>query len=342
MVSQGVLLVIGNPLLDISASVDLPYLEKYELKPGNAILAEPKQLPIYDDLINNHKVDYISGGAAQNSSRVAQWLIGVHGATGYIGCIGKDANGVTIRKATEDAGVKTHYLVDDTQPTGTCAVLLTDRERSLCTNLGAANCYKRSHLESEEIQKVVENAQFYYSTGYFLTVSPDSLVAIGKHAAANNKPLLFNLAAPFVIQFFWDQMASVLPYVDIVFSNEDEAKTLGTKLGWGDNLAEIANKLAGWEKENKKRNRMVVFTQGAKATVVYHQGHVQEYHPIPVKKEEIVDLNGAGDSFVGGFLAGYSQGKSIDACIDAAHYCACEVIKRSGCTLPAKPSFSFN
>lgn len=39
---EGTLLGLGNPLLDISASVDPQYLEGHGLKPDDAILAEPK------------------------------------------------------------------------------------------------------------------------------------------------------------------------------------------------------------------------------------------------------------------------------------------------------------
>ena len=44
---------------------------------------------------------------------------------------------------------------------------------------------------------------------------------------------MYNLSAPFVIQFFWDKLSKVLEYVDILFSNESEARVLGEKMGWG-------------------------------------------------------------------------------------------------------------
>jgi adenosine kinase len=333
------LLVIGNPLLDISATVTHEYLEKYGLKNGNAILAEPQHLPIYEEIAKG-KVDYIAGGAAQNTARVAEWFLGQK-ATAYIGCIGKDANGKIIKEVTEAAGVQTHYLVDETVPTGTCAVLLTNKERSLVTNLGAANCYKIAHFQTPEIQNIVSHAQFFYSTGYFITVSTESLIALGKHAAEHNKPFLYNLSAPFVVQFFNEQLFSVIPYVDVVFSNDDEARALGEKMNWGSDLKQIAAKLADYNKVNTKRSRMVVFTQGANPTIVYQDGKVTEYPVPPVPALEIIDTNGAGDSFCGGFLAGYVQGKDIERCVAAGHYAAGEVIRRSGCTLPAKSSFTF-
>jgi len=335
----GTLLVVGNPLLDISAVVGEDYLAKYDLKAGNAILAEEKHLPMYDEMVKLHKVEYIAGGAAQNSARVAQWMLGsARKSVAYIGCIGNDQNGTLLRNVTEESGVETHYLVDEKVPTGTCAVLITNKERCLTTNLGAANCYKKSHMESEAIQAVVERAKFYYAAGYFLTVSPDSLELIGKHAAAQNKAVLFNLAAPFIIQFFWDKLTAILPYVDVVFSNEDEAKIFGEKAGYGTDLKVIAEKLAGWEKVNSKRPRTVVFTQGANPTIVFHDGKVSEHAVSPVASADIVDTNGAGDAFVGGFLAAYIINKSVSESVEAGHYSASEIIKRSGCTYPAAPS----
>jgi adenosine kinase len=40
----GVLFCIGNPLLDISTTVEPAFLEKYELKANDAILAEEKHM----------------------------------------------------------------------------------------------------------------------------------------------------------------------------------------------------------------------------------------------------------------------------------------------------------
>jgi len=339
---QGILLGIGNPLLDISTEVKPELLDKYGLKSGNAILAEEKHLPLYEELVKNHKVDYIAGGAGQNSIRAAQWMLQVPGATHYIGCIGNDEYGKRIKEAAEKDGVTTHYLVDETAHTGTCAVLVVDKERSLVANLAAANNYKKSHFESAEIQAIVEKAQYFYCTGFFLTLSPDTLVTMGEHALKTNKQFLMNLSAPFLINFFWEQMARVLPYTDIIFCNESEAATLGEKLGWGSNLEEVALKLADHEKLNKSRTRMVVFTQGANQTIVCRDGKVSKFTPIKCSQDEIVDVNGAGDSFVGGFLSRFVQQKPIEECVAAGHYAAWECIKRSGCTFPPTPQFQYS
>ncbi|RZC77347.1 hypothetical protein C5167_001513 [Papaver somniferum] len=150
MASEGILLGMGNPLLDISAVVDEPFLEKYDIKLNNAILAEEKHVPMYDELAAKDNVEYIAGGATQNSIRVAQWMLQTPGATSFIGCIGKDKYGEEMTKNSKLAGLNVHYYEDETAATGTCAVCVVGGERSLIANLAAANCYKSEHLQKPE------------------------------------------------------------------------------------------------------------------------------------------------------------------------------------------------
>jgi adenosine kinase len=63
------ILGMGNPLLDISAEVPTSVLEKYGVTLNNAILCEEKHLPVYAELVKDHDVQYIAGGATQNSIR---------------------------------------------------------------------------------------------------------------------------------------------------------------------------------------------------------------------------------------------------------------------------------
>ena len=67
LLSENVLLGMGNPLLDISASVKSDLLTKHNLKANDAILTEEEA--IFKDLLEEYKVDYIAGGATQNSIR---------------------------------------------------------------------------------------------------------------------------------------------------------------------------------------------------------------------------------------------------------------------------------
>ncbi len=61
-------------------------------------------------------------------------------------------------------------------------------------------------------------------------------------------------------------------------------------------VAEIAKKLAALP-SHSNRPRMVVITQGADPTIVVYEGVVKTFPVIPIKPENIVDTNGAGDAF---------------------------------------------
>ena len=335
--TEPILLGMGNPLLDISAEVPTEVFEKYGLKPGDAALAEEKHQPLYNELVDNYDVEYIAGGATQNSMRVAQWILSAQnlaGRTAFIGCVGKDEFGTNLTKAASGAGVRVQYLEGEKQ-TGTCAVLIKDSERSLCANLSAANDYKIEHLLQPEQTKVVEAAKFYYIAGFFLTVSPDSMIHVGKHAAEQNKTFLMNLSAPFLCDFFHDQMMSVMPYVDYLFANETECAAFAKKMGWDDVSAEeCALRASNLPKASSARKRIVVFTQGADATIVASDGKVTTFAVEKLESSKIIDTNGAGDAFVGGFLSQLVQGKPIEGCVAAGHYAAREIIQRSGCTYP--------
>ncbi|KAK1308742.1 Adenosine kinase 2 [Acorus calamus] len=339
MASEGILLGMGNPLLDISAVVDEDFLKKYDITLNNAILAEEKHVPMYDEMGAKYNVEYIAGGATQNSIKVAQWMLQIPGATSYMGCIGKDKFGEEMKKNSKLAGVNVHYYEDETAATGTCAVCVVSGERSLVANLSAANCYKSEHLKRPENWALVEKAKYYYIAGFFLTVSLESIQLVAEHAAANNKVFMMNLAAPFICEFFREALEKVLPYMDFVFGNETEARTFSRVHGWEtENVEEIALKISEWPKVSA-RKRITVITQGADPVVVAEDGKVKLFPVILLPKEKLVDTNGAGDAFVGGFLSQLVQEKSIDECVRAGCYAANVIIQRSGCTYPEKPDF---
>lgn len=337
---------MGNPLLDISANVDQKFLDKYGLQMGNAILAEEKHQPMYKEMADTMDVDYVAGGATQNSARVCQWMLQVPQAVSYIGCIGDDAFGAAMKKDALSVGMNAQYLVDASTPTGTCAVGVMDGERTLCANLAAANNYKVEDLEQPAKWAIAENAKFYYMAGFFITVCPAAIMKVAKHACENNKTFCMNLSAPFIMQVppFWAALNEALPYMDVLFGNETEAKTFAEVSGWDSamTVSEIALKIAKMPKQNGAKCRTVVFTQGADSTVVVHNGKIALHPVIFLPKEKLVDTNGAGDAFVGGFLSQLTCGKDMAECCRAGNYAANVIIQRSGCTFPATPEFEWS
>jgi len=336
------ILGMGNPLVDISDEVDKEVLEKYGLELNNAILAEDKHQPIYAELAARPNVQYIAGGATQNSIRVAQWMLQAPGATAYMGCVGSDAFAAKMVAACQKDGVNARYMVDATTPTGTCAVLINGNERSLCTALNAANNYKVEHMKEPENWAIATSAKIVYSAGFFITVSPPSIKEASLEAAKRGATYCMNLSAPFLMQVppFKAVFVETMPYVDILFGNESEAMTWAETEGWeSTDIAFIATRLS-LIPSAKATRRTVVITQGKDPTIVAINGHVKMYPIIELPKEKLVDTNGAGDAYVGGFLAGFSKGLPIAACCQAGAYAASVIVQQSGCTYPDKPDYT--
>lgn len=60
-----------------------------------------------------------SGGATQNTIRIAQWMLQKQHATTFFGCVGKDKMGDKMRKKAEEVGVRVVYQIDEEEATGT-------------------------------------------------------------------------------------------------------------------------------------------------------------------------------------------------------------------------------
>ncbi|XP_068614772.1 adenosine kinase-like isoform X3 [Brachionichthys hirsutus] len=334
---------MGNPLLDISAVVDKEFLDKYSLKPNDQILAEDTHKALFEEFVKKFKVEYHAGGATQNSVKVAQWMIQEPRNVGtFFGCIGKDKFGEILKQKAKEARVDAHYYEQDKEPTGTCAACITGDNRSLVANLAAANCYeKEKHLDLEENWKLVEKARVYYIAGFFLTVSLESILKVAKHAAETNKLFCLNLSAPFICVAFKDNLMQVLPYVDVLFGNETEAAAFAKEQNFETtDIKEIAKKAQALAKVNKKRPRIVVITQGKDETTIAQKGKIETFPVLKIDPKDIVDTNGAGDAFVGGFLSELVKDNPLDQCVNAAHYAANVIIRRAGCTFPEKPDFN--
>ncbi|KAK4961728.1 adenosine kinase [Elasticomyces elasticus] len=315
------LLCLENPLLDIQAKGDDALLEKYGLKANDAILAEEKHMGLFEELMNGRDAKLVAGGAAQNTARGAQYMLPADSVI-FIGCVGKDKYAEILLEANKKAGLKVNYRYDEQQPTGRCGVVITGHDRSMCTDLAAANCYKVEHLK--ENWELVEKSKAYYVGGYHLTVSVEAIMALAKEAVKENK-------------FFKDQLDQTAPYWDYVIGNETEAMSYADShdLKTHD-ISAIAKHLANLPKENGKRKRIAIITQGTDPTIIATQGEdsVKTFPVHAIDKNEIVDTNGAGDAFAGGFFAGVAKGEKLETCVDMGQWLAALSLRELGPSYP--------
>lgn len=335
------LLGLCNPLLDISAYVDQETLDKYKLEANNVILASDEQKGLCDELIEKYSpVEYTAGGSAQNVMRVAAGILkkqGVAANVKFTGCIGNDEFGSLMSSKANEDGVITNYAIAQSEPTGTCAVCLTEngKNRSLCAFLGASQKFTEQHL-IDNWDQLVAKTDIIYMTGFLIAVSPRSFHLLGEHIANSGddkRRFCLNLSAPYVNAVFGDQIEKVMKYVDILFGNDDEALAYASHKKWDTkSIDEISTKIALDVKERKQVKRLVVITRGGEPIVVAQQVHDQnveiKHFPCkPIPSPDMVDTNGAGDSFVGGFLSQYVQGAPLERCVEIGDYAAREIIK---------------
>lgn len=342
MATKRILLTFCNPLLDISTPVPAALLTRFRLKPNDAILAGPDQAGLVEELGTSYGVNikYFAAGAGMNVTRAAQWLLPV-GSTVYSGCIGRDAFAERLKEQAAKDGVRFEYMLDDGLPTGTCACLLTGGNRSLVASLDAANRYHVDHLSTPAMQQFMSEASLIYVTGFFVGVSFDSirkLVALARNSC--DKQLAFNLSSPFVPLTFRSELAELLPNVDFLFGNESEAKAYAESVDLVyKSIEDIAQHLA------QNIRGTVVITQGSAPTIVASPAIAgsgeafKQYTVNPV--ENIVDTTGAGDAFVGGFLAAVLLGKSVDVAVDAGHRLAAQIIQQMGTGFPTSRPTNF-
>ncbi|KAF9447536.1 Ribokinase-like protein [Macrolepiota fuliginosa MF-IS2] len=317
------LFCLGNPLLDMQVTNGEGLLAKYGLKANDAILAEEKHAPIYDELVKEHKVTYVAGGASQNAARGAAYILPPKSVV-YTGCVGDDELAEQLKAANAREGLDEVYQVKKGDKTGACAVVITGHHRSLVTTLRVAEKFEQSHLESPKVLPLIEAAQVFYVEGYFLTHGTTIVEWLAKKSSAANKTFVLNLSAPFIAQFFTASVKQVLPYTDILIANESEAEAWATATnfpGSKTDLTGIAKAIVSYEKANPTRERIVIFTQGAKEThlVAGPKAEAKIFPVTALKDEEIVDTNGAGDAFAGGFLGAYVAGKSVEESVLVGH-----------------------
>jgi hypothetical protein len=85
-------------------------------------------------------------------------------------------------------------------------------------NLSAANNYKMSHIQQPENWAIVEKSKYIYICGFFLTVSPETILLLANHAAETNKvcPSAIFASSPFDVVKF--DLAVVVVYHELVGS----------------------------------------------------------------------------------------------------------------------------
>lgn len=287
------ILGIGNALVDVMTLIDNDnILEKFSLPKGSMQLVDAGISAKIKAGTYDFKRNLVSGGSAANTIHGLA-MLGIE--TGFIGSIGKDDTGDFFENDMKKAGVNT-YLSRRNTVTGTAVALISPgSERTFATHLGAA-----VELDSNDLnEEYFLNYNILYMEGY-LIFNKALVENACRIAKKHNMKIALDLASYNVVDAKLSDFKEIIEnYVDIVFANEEEAKSFTgfappEALNAISDLCEIAVIKVGKEGSLVKRGEEII--------------------KIGTLSVECIDTTGAGDLYASGFLYGYAKGLSLDLC----------------------------
>ena len=284
---------LGNALADILTPIASDFvLEELGFGRGSMNLVDEAIHRRISEVIAGHSSTVVSGGAAANTMRGLARL-GVQAS--YIGKISHDPIGRHMQEEMERLGV-VPQLIESTTPTGRCMVLISpDGERTMATFLGAA-----VELTAPEIRREMFGGYDILHIEGYLVQNHELIASAMQKAKEAGLTISLDMASYNVVaenREFLDGL--IRDYVDIIFANEDEAKTF---TGLEPREAAI---------EMEKRTEITVVKTGEQGSLIAAGGMVTEIAAVPAR---VVDTTGAGDLYATGFLYGLSKGLPLGVC----------------------------
>jgi sugar/nucleoside kinase (ribokinase family) len=242
----------------------------------------------------------VSGGSAANT---------IHGLahlgmkTSFIGKVGKDTLGDFYQKDMEDAGI-VPLLIRDQEETGRAHSFISpDAERTFGTFLGAASQLKEKDLKTA----FFKNHSLLYLEGY-LVQNQDLIMQAAMMARRFGLKVALDMASYNVVDANRDFLRyMVKTFVDIIFANEEESKSLTGKDPSG-SLEEMA-----------RYCEIAIVKLGEKGSLV---ARGREIHEIKAVAANVKDTTGAGDLYAAGFLYGYLNDLPLGRCGDIGSHIA--------------------
>ncbi len=287
------ILGIGNALVDIMTMIDDDkILEKFALPKGSMQLVDN----IKSEMVKSETIHFnrnlTSGGSAANTIHGLA-MLGVK--TGFIGSIGNDELGDFFEKDMTFAGIRT-MLSRRNSITGTAVALISrDSERTFATHLGAA-----IELEAMDLNPEYFNGyDVLYLEGY-LIINKTLVETACRIAGEKKMKIALDLASYNVVEAKLSDFKEIIEkYVDIVFANEEEARSFtgmdpGKALDFLSKFCEVAVIKVGSEGSWIKRGEEII--------------------KIGTHQVDLKDTTGAGDLYASGFLYGYANGLDLGKC----------------------------
>jgi len=336
---------IGDPIVDIISQISLNEIEKYQLKLGDSIFASEdyneRNVEMFKILESMPLVSYTPGGSVQNSIRVISWCLNNNSTDrknykiSMLGSVGDDLYKNKITLSLEDIGVNPILEILKGDKTSRCGVGIYKKEKLFVTQLRASKRLSEKFIE-DNLNKILDHQAFLIE-GYLLNNKFDIVKKLCDLFCKKKKMIILTLSAEFIIKNHYEKIIELGNKADIIAGSMGEAKELARieRDNYEDVFRNIFNKL------KPKKNRLLLITDGPNGAYCSKYDYENDdfefiIHSFAkkIKEEEIKDLNGAGDAFLGGFLSEYMKGSSILQSCKNGINTASIILKNVGCTFP--------
>jgi sugar/nucleoside kinase (ribokinase family) len=234
---------------------------------------------------------------------------------GILGRVGADDFGrLIVRRLAESAVDTSRVIVDATLKTGLGIALCQDDDRAILTYAGTLAALRPEDVTDE----FLASARHLHHASYFLQAGLRPAMA-DIFQRAKTLGLTTSLDTNWDPDETWDVDApNLLPYVDVLMPNEQEARYLSAQ-------DTVTSAVAAFQAQGIP---LVTVKSGADGASVYTASEVVTRRVAPA--EPGGDSVGAGDSFDAGFLAGWLRGLPLAACLDIACTCGRAVAAKIG------------
>ncbi len=304
---------MGNALVDIIVPLENDeILTQLGLPRGSMQLIFDDKLAAVQKAISGMKVELASGGSAANT---IHGLASLSLETGFVGSVSKDNYGEFFEDDLQKKGIKPLLRYSETATGRAHAFVSPDSERTFGTYLGAALELGPQHLNSA----MFEGYDWLYIEGY-LVQNHDLIETAVKMARQNGLKVALDLASYNVVEDNRSFLESLLKdYVDLVFANEEESKTMTSK------EPEQALKVLS------SMCQTAVVKIGKKGSLILVDQEITHIESIPARA---VDTSGAGDLYAAGFIYGLSKGLNPVKCARIGALISGKVVEYMGPKLP--------
>jgi adenosine kinase len=333
-------LTFGSPLIDIIVNVNEEFINKFNIELSTTLHVNSKENDVFENVLKFFP-KYLPGGCSYNTIRVMNWMMNCQedlGSFACLGSVGEDSFADTYKTLLNKEFIQSIFEVIPTGVTGKCAVICYKKERTHLTDLGVSCFITEDFVELN--WNVISQAKLIFTELFILPSCKRIILKLADLCLNNEKLFSFNFPSIFFLGKYSIDIIDVISYGDIIFANKDEAiffvtKILNKKCNDDSELALILSMLP---KINKIKDRIFIVTCGAEPAQICVYNHKNEkivfkgsFPPIKIENDKIIDTNGAGDFFAGGFLAYYEKGYDFESCIKAGHWAASKIIQTKGC-----------